>query len=42
VQGTPERSIPASKFFVGYRQVDLQPHEVLYKVRCSHTTCCTR
>ncbi|KAG2484282.1 hypothetical protein HYH03_016926 [Edaphochlamys debaryana] len=31
-QGTGERSVPASQFFTGYRQVDLRPHEVLYKV----------
>ncbi|PNW76169.1 hypothetical protein CHLRE_12g545101v5 [Chlamydomonas reinhardtii] len=31
-KGTGERAVPASQFFTGYRQVDLQPHEVLYKV----------
>ncbi|KXZ53315.1 hypothetical protein GPECTOR_7g1209 [Gonium pectorale] len=31
-KGTGERAVKASEFFVGYRQVDLKPHEVLYKV----------
>ncbi|GLC34818.1 hypothetical protein PLESTB_001167600 [Pleodorina starrii] len=29
---TGERAVPATQFFVGYRQVDLKPHEVLLKV----------
>ncbi|GIL49662.1 hypothetical protein Vafri_5944 [Volvox africanus] len=29
---TGERAVPASDFFVGYRQVDLRPHEILFKV----------
>ncbi len=39
VQGTGERSVPASEFFLGYRQVDLKPHEVLYKV-CDYLCRC--
>ena len=33
-EGTGERTIAASEFFLGYRKVDMQPHEVL--VRVSH------
>lgn len=32
-RGTPERAVPARDFFLGYRTVDMQPHEVLVKVR---------
>lgn len=31
--GTGERSVPAKDFFLGYRKVDMQPHEILLKVR---------
>ncbi|GFR49634.1 hypothetical protein Agub_g11707 [Astrephomene gubernaculifera] len=31
-QGTGERRVSAADFFVGYRQVDLRPHEVLLRV----------
>jgi len=31
-QGGKERQIPASEFFLGYRQVDLKPDEILLKV----------
>jgi xanthine dehydrogenase iron-sulfur cluster and FAD-binding subunit A len=34
LQGTGERAVPANRFFLGYRQVDLKPHELLYKVPC--------
>ncbi len=32
-QGTGQRTVPARDFFLGYRKVDLAPHEVLVKVR---------
>ncbi|KAK9811378.1 hypothetical protein WJX72_002855 [[Myrmecia] bisecta] len=31
-EGTPEREVPAEDFFLGYRKVDLKPHEILLKV----------
>jgi xanthine dehydrogenase/oxidase len=31
--GTGERTVAARDFFLGYRKVDMQPHEVLVKVR---------
>ena len=34
-EGTGERQVAAESFFLGYRKVDLQPHEILYKVRDS-------
>ena len=36
-QGSGQRSVAAKDFFLGYRKVDMQPHEVLLKVsrRCS-------
>jgi CO/xanthine dehydrogenase FAD-binding subunit len=37
LQGTGERVINASEFFLGYRQVDLQPQEILYQVRVPET-----
>ncbi|MEW5318751.1 MAG: hypothetical protein WDW38_009946 [Sanguina aurantia] len=35
--GTGSRTIKASEFFLGYRQVDLQPHEILYKITIPFT-----
>ncbi|MEW5315300.1 MAG: hypothetical protein WDW38_006740 [Sanguina aurantia] len=35
--GTGSRTIRASDFFLGYRQVDLQPHEILYKITIPFT-----
>lgn len=32
-QGSGQRVVQASAFFLGYRKVDLQPHEVLVTVR---------
>lgn len=32
-QGTGQRTVAARDFFLGYRKVDLAPHEVLVKVR---------
>ncbi|GFH18706.1 uncharacterized protein HaLaN_15554, partial [Haematococcus lacustris] len=31
------RTVPASQFFLGYRQVDLRPHEILYQVHIPFT-----
>lgn len=31
-EGEGERDVPASSFFLGYRQVDMDPHQVLTKV----------
>ncbi len=44
--GTGERSVPAKDFFLGYRKVDMQPHEILLKVRAcagheAHTQGCS-
>ncbi|BDA44652.1 Xanthine dehydrogenase [Coccomyxa sp. Obi] len=36
-QGTPERQVRAEDFFLGYRKVDLQPHEVLARVAIPFT-----
>lgn len=32
-QGSGQRTVAARDFFLGYRKVDLAPHEVLVKVR---------
>ena len=31
-EGSGQRSVAASDFFLGYRNVDMQPHEILLKV----------
>ena len=31
-EGSGQRSVAASDFFLGYRKVDMQPHEILLKV----------
>eukprot|EP00873_Tetraselmis_striata_P035166 jgi/Tetstr1/455430/TSEL_042261.t1 len=31
-EGSGEREVPASKFFISYRKVDMQPHEILKSV----------
>jgi len=36
-KGTGERDIPASKFFLAYRKVDMQSHELLKSVRLPFT-----
>lgn len=36
-QGTSPRTVLASEFFLGYRQVDLAPHEILSKVTIPFT-----
>ena len=41
--GVGQRRVAAAKFFLGYRRVDLQPHEVLVRVRlASLPTYCHR
>eukprot|EP00798_Chlamydomonas_sp_ICE-L_P022196 gene22196-29256_t len=36
-KGTGERDVPASEFFLGYRQVDLKPHELLSRITIPFT-----
>ncbi|KAL6770287.1 XDH1 [Auxenochlorella protothecoides x Auxenochlorella symbiontica] len=36
-RGTPERAVSARDFFLGYRTVDMQPHEVLVKIFVPYT-----
>ena len=38
-EGSGQRSVAASDFFLGYRKVDMQPHEILLKVWSSAVGC---
>jgi xanthine dehydrogenase iron-sulfur cluster and FAD-binding subunit A len=41
-EGSGQRSVAASDFFLGYRKVDMQPHEILLKVRSLAGGFCAR